>query len=41
MERIATGVIMILGRSGNAIYSQLAVAKKNFNIGGKQHCYFV
>lgn len=32
---------MLLGRLGKNLYSQLWVAKKNFNVGGKQYCYFV
>ena len=32
---------MLLGRLGKNLYSQLWVAKKNFNVGGKQCCYFV
>ena len=32
---------MLLGRLGKNLYSQLKVAKKNFHVGGKQHCYFV
>ncbi len=33
----------ILGSSGcgKNLYSQLWVDKKNFNVGGKQYCYFV